>query len=68
MDDDEPRTEDERIATRAELLPEESTAGSDDPVRQAEEILGESDERTAHPEETGQASTQTSSPGERPQG
>jgi hypothetical protein len=58
--------DDERIATRAELLPEEDEAGSDDPTRQAEEILRDSDERTEHPEETGRASTQTSTPHERP--
>jgi hypothetical protein len=58
--------DDERIARRAELLPEEEDAGSDDPTRQAEEILRESDERTAHPEETGEESVQTSTPHERP--
>lgn len=56
----------DRIARRAELLPEEAAAGSDDPLHQAEEILQESDERTAHPEETGRESTQTSSPEDRP--
>jgi hypothetical protein len=56
-----------RIAGRADLLPEEDAAGSDDPMRQAEEILRDSDERTNHPGETGAASTQTSSPDERPQ-
>lgn len=56
-----------RIRSRAELLPEEAAAGSDDPQRQAEEILQESDERTAHPEETGAESSQTSTPDERPQ-
>jgi hypothetical protein len=55
-----------RIARRAELLPEEEAAGSDDPHHQAEEILHESDERTEHPEETGSVSTQTSTPDERP--
>jgi hypothetical protein len=59
--------DDERIASRAELLPEEEEAGSDDPTHQAEEILRESDERTDHPEETGEASTQTSTPDDRPQ-
>jgi hypothetical protein len=60
-------TEDEdRVARRAELLPEEQEAGSDDPTRQAEEILRESDERTDHPEETEQESAQTSTPDERP--
>ena len=46
----------ERVARRAELLPEEESAGSDDPHHQAEEILHESDERTNHPEETGSES------------
>ena len=55
-----------RIDRRAELLPEEEAAGSDDPRHQAEEILQESDERTDNPEETGAASTQTSRPQERP--
>jgi hypothetical protein len=39
--------------TRADLLPEERVAGSDDPQAQAEEILAESDERT---EQSGPAS------------
>jgi len=55
-----------RIASRAELLPEEAAAGSDDPEHQAEEILQESDERTLDPEATGQEYTQTSSPDQRP--
>ena len=37
---------DTRVETRAELLPEENVAGSDDPGAQAEAILAESDERT----------------------
>lgn len=49
----------ERIATRAELLPEESEAGSDDPDAQAEAILEESDERVDDPERTRRESTQT---------
>lgn len=57
--------DDDRIARRAELLPEERAAGSEDPRHQAEEILQESDERTAHPETGGEA-TQTSPPDERP--
>lgn len=57
--------DDERIAGRAELLPEEEEAGSDDPTHQAEEILRDSDERTEHPEETGAESIQTSTPHER---
>jgi hypothetical protein len=58
--------DDARVTSRAELLPEEEAAGSDDPTRQAEEILRDSDERTDHPEETGDASTQTSTSRERP--
>ena len=53
------RADDERIEKRAELLPEESQAGSDDPERQAEAILAESDDRTDHPAETQRQSTQT---------
>jgi cell division septum initiation protein DivIVA len=40
----------ERARTRAELLPEEEQAGSDDPDAQAEQILAESDERSRRPE------------------
>jgi hypothetical protein len=40
--------EDERAKARAsEQLPEEKAAGSDDPMRQAEVILEESEERQA---------------------
>jgi hypothetical protein len=49
----------ERIHSRAELLPEEQAAGSDDPDAQAAEILAESDERTDDPEGTRAESTQT---------
>jgi len=56
--DDESRDE-ERIETRSELLPEERAAGSDDPHDQAEAILAESDERTAHPDEAREESAQT---------
>ena len=48
-----------RIESRADLLPEETTVGSDDPEAQAEAILEESDERTDHPEETRHESHQT---------
>ncbi|MDT4922754.1 MAG: hypothetical protein QOG01_467 [Pseudonocardiales bacterium] len=48
-----------RIEHRADLLPEEERAGSDDPELQAEVILEDSDERTEHPEETKRRSTQT---------
>jgi hypothetical protein len=51
--------QEERIQHRADLLPEEREAGSDDPVEQARAILEESDERTDHPEETRHESTQT---------
>lgn len=48
-----------RVDSRADLLPEEITAGSDDPAEQARVILEDSDERTDHPEETRHESTQT---------
>ena len=48
-----------RVDRRAELLPEERTAGSDNPEDQAQAILDESDERTEHPEETRHESSQT---------
>ena len=51
--------DDDRIETRAELLPEEQEAGSDDPEAQAAAILEESDERTEDPEGTRAESTQT---------
>jgi hypothetical protein len=44
---DTPTPDDERVESRAELLPEEQAAGSDDPEAQARAILAESDERTA---------------------
>ncbi len=49
----------ERINRRAELLPEEQAAGSDDPEAQAAEILEESEERTDDPAGTRAESTQT---------
>jgi hypothetical protein len=58
----------ERVIHRAELLPEELDAGSEAPRAQAAVILEESDERTAHPEQTRAGSTQTSTPDERPSG
>ena len=54
----------EHVAERAELLPEEQAAGSEDPTSQARAILEESQERTDDPEETRGDSTQT--PGGRP--
>lgn len=49
----------ERIDSRAELLPEEEQAGSEAPEEQAEAILEESQERTDHPAETQQDSVQS---------
>jgi hypothetical protein len=51
--------DEDRIESRAELLPEERAAGSEVPHDQAEEILEESDERTVDPEGTRRESTQT---------
>ena len=48
-----------RIEARSQLVPEESAAGSDDPHRQAQIILEDSDERTEHREETKHESHQT---------
>lgn len=49
----------ERAETRADLLPEERSAGSDDPQAQAEAILEESDARTSDPEGGRQDDTPT---------
>ena len=49
----------DRVRGRAELLPEEQAAGSDDAEQQARAILAESDDRTEHPERTRHESTQT---------
>ena len=50
----------DRVEHRAaELLPEEVHAGSDDPRRQAEIILEDSDARTNDPEGTARDSAQT---------
>ncbi|MEO9139685.1 MAG: hypothetical protein ABI345_11520 [Jatrophihabitans sp.] len=43
---------DDRIENRAQLLPEELAVGSDDPRREAEIILEDSDARTAQVEQT----------------
>jgi hypothetical protein len=48
-----------RIDSRAQLGPEELAAGSDDPHRQAEIILEDSDARVADPEQTKHDSSQT---------
>jgi hypothetical protein len=60
--------EDELIAERSHLLPEEEAAGSDDPIAQAEAILAESEERTEDPEGTQEESPQTLEDGSTPQG
>lgn len=49
----------ERAATRADSVPEESAAGADDPRRQAEAVLADSDERVEDPAGTRADSTQT---------
>jgi hypothetical protein len=49
METDEP---DDRVATRASLLPEEIAAGSADPEAQAEAILADSDRRASGVEGT----------------
>ncbi|MEU1751607.1 hypothetical protein ABZ436_02950 [Micromonospora matsumotoense] len=41
------QSDQERVESRAHLLPEEAAVGSDDPQAQAEAILAESDLRTA---------------------
>ena len=43
---DQDPTDDQRTARRADLLPEEQAAGSENPQAQAELILEESDTRT----------------------
>lgn len=53
------RPDEGRVESRAELLPEEETAGSEDREEQARAILEESDERTDDPEETRHESHQT---------
>lgn len=50
---------DDRVDERADLLPEERAAGSDDPQAQAAAILDDSDRRTADPEQTKRESNQT---------
>ena len=55
--------EHDAVETRANLLPEEVAAGSDDPEAQAEAILKESQDRTLHPEESSNSSSQTSDGG-----
>lgn len=49
----------DRLASRAELLPEERSAGTDDPELEAQVILEDSDARTSDPEGTKHESHQT---------
>ena len=44
---DEPTVDDERVASRSGLLPEEKAVRSDDPDEQARAILADSEERIA---------------------
>lgn len=59
MSNEDRQDQQDRIESRAELLPEEETAGSDDPLGQAEAILEESDDRTENPSRTRAESEQT---------
>ena len=47
--DEERRRDAERVQSRAQLLPEEAAVGSDDPQRQAEVLLEDSELRTEVP-------------------
>ncbi len=58
-DEHDRRRDEELVAERAELLPEEETVGSVDPERQAEEILRDSQSRTDDPEGTQRDSVQS---------
>jgi hypothetical protein len=60
------RADENRIERRADLLPEEVAAGSEDPEEQARAILEESDDRTARPGETRSESHQTPGQGDAP--
>ena len=52
------------VASRAELLPEERAAGSDDPQAQAKVVLEESEERTEQPEPGASSPSRRESPRE----
>lgn len=56
------RRDHERAVSRADSVPEESAAGADDPERQAEAVLADSDERVEDPAGTRADSTQTLGP------
>ncbi|WP_375500156.1 hypothetical protein [uncultured Jatrophihabitans sp.] len=53
------RIDEQRVADRAELLPEEVGVGSDDAAAQARIVLEDSDARTEDPEQTKAESSQT---------
>jgi hypothetical protein len=59
MTDHPDPADDDRVESRAHLLPEEESAGSDDPTAQAAAILADSDDRTERREETMRESHQT---------
>jgi hypothetical protein len=52
-------SDDRHVESRAQLLPEEKAAGSENPEAQAEEILEDSERRTQDPSGTRNASSQT---------
>jgi hypothetical protein len=51
--------DEDRVHSRAELLPEEEAVGSDDAEEQARIVLEDSDRRTEDPEGTKRESSQT---------
>lgn len=53
------REDSDRVAKRAQLLPEEQAVGSDDPEAQAAAVLADSDERTEDPQGTRGTYSQT---------
>ncbi len=55
----DPTVDPNRVAERADLLPEEAAVGSDDPAEQARIVLEDSDARTADPDRTKAESAQT---------
>ena len=65
-EDVHPGIDEADVTSRAELLPEEQAAGSDDAEAQAEGILADSEERTVHPERAREDSVQTAPPQKRP--
>jgi hypothetical protein len=66
MTEHEHERNEDLVAERGHLLPEEEVVGSDDPLSQAEVILQESLERTDDPEGTRTDSQQTLGDGREP--